>query len=172
MSTQLRRPADIVDLIERAILAVLSSAMVTLALLQILLRGGFGTGWPWIEPVLGVLLLWTALAGALAATGQRRHIAMDLCSHLLPPRAASVLRVPVNVLASVICIGLTVASIGFIRLQRETETGQLFGMPIWWASAALPFVFAIMALRFLVHAVDAALEAARGSARPPEGSAR
>ncbi len=149
---------------ERAGLAGLAAAMVILALLQIALRAIWGTGWPWIEPVLGILLLWTALAGAVAATGQRRHIAMDLLSHLLPSRAATALRVPANLVAAVLCGALTVAALRFIRLQSETETGRLFGWPVWWASIAIPAALALMSLRFLVHAALAARQAARASA--------
>ncbi len=164
MNDRRRSFAERLDAIERTGLAALAAAMVILALLQIVLRGVFGTGWPWIEPLLGILLLWTALAGAVAATGQRRHIAMDLLSHLLPPRAAIALRVPVNLAAAFLCGALTVASVGFIRLQSETETGRLFGLPVWWASIAIPAAFGLMSLRFLVHAALAARETARSSA--------
>jgi len=152
----------VLDAVERATIAVLAAAMVILALLQIVLRTVFGTGWPWIEPMLGILLLWAALAGAVAATGQRRHIAMDLLSHLLPGRAATALRVPVQLAAAIVCGMLTVAALGYLGLQRETETGRLFGMPIWWASAAIPAAFALMALRFLIQAIRAAREARAG----------
>lgn len=164
MNDRRRTLSDRFDAMERAGLAVLAAAMVILALLQIVLRSVFGTGWPWIEPALGILLLWTALAGAVAATGRRRHIAMDLLSHLLPPRAATALRVPVNLVAAFICGALSAASVGFIRLQSETETGRLFGLPVWWASCAMPAAFGLMSLRFLLHAVFALRETVRPAA--------
>ncbi|MCX7817844.1 MAG: TRAP transporter small permease subunit [Kiritimatiellae bacterium] len=168
MSPMLRRLAVVLDALERGLLATLGATMVALALLQIALRA-FGIGWPWIEPLLGVLLLWTALAGAVAATGQHRHIAMDLLGHLLRRRAGAALRVPVNLFAAGVCGALTSAAVAFIRLQSETETGRLFGRPIWWASIAIPLAFALMAARFLLHAALAAREAtARAAPAPPD----
>ncbi len=154
------------DAIERGLLGLLAAAMVALGMVQIVFRSLFHTGLAWIEPLLGVLLLWTTLAGALAATGQVRHISVDLLSHLLPPRAREVLRVPLDLFAALVCAGLAHAGGKFVALQRATETSRLLGLPTWAYSVAIPVAFGLMALRFALHAVDSARRARRGGTPP------
>ena len=54
---------------EDAVLALLLGATIVLASLQILLRGIFGTGIGWVDPLVRVLVLWLGLLGALAILG-------------------------------------------------------------------------------------------------------
>ncbi|MBU1693255.1 MAG: TRAP transporter small permease subunit, partial [Verrucomicrobia bacterium] len=81
-----RRVSDVAAAVETAGLALLVSGMVLLAAAQILLRNFFQTGFLWAEPLLGMGLLWLTMLGALAATGARRHIVIDLVGHFCPPR--------------------------------------------------------------------------------------
>ena len=63
-----------------------AGGLLLLALAQIGLRVFFGTGLEWAEPVARMGVLWLALLGALGATRERRHIAIDALPRLLPPR--------------------------------------------------------------------------------------
>lgn len=162
----LRRCVAAWDAAERALLGVLAAGMVFLAALQIVLRTAFRTGLPWIEPLLGIGLLWLTMLGALAATGLRKHISMDLVSHLLPPRPRAGVAAAVHLFAAFICGRLAWAAHAFIGLQRETETSTLLGAPVWVYTWVVPVVFGLLALRFILHAALAAARAA-GRAEPP-----
>lgn len=157
----LRRGVTAWDAAERALLGGLAAGMVILAALQIVLRTFFRTGIPWIEPLLGIGLLWLTMLGALAATGQLKHISMDLVSHLLPRRSRAGLAAAVQIFAAVVCGRLAWAAQGFIRLQRETETSTLLGAPVWVYTWIVPVAFGLLALRFLLHAGLAAAAAAQ-----------
>ncbi|OQW98029.1 MAG: hypothetical protein BWK77_00205 [Verrucomicrobia bacterium A1] len=163
------------DAAERALLGGLAAGMVILAALQIVLRTFFRTGIPWIEPLLGIGLLWLTMLGALAATGQLKHISMDLVSHLLPRRPRAGVAAAVQVFAAIVCGRLAWAAYEFIQLQRETETSSLLGAPVWVYTWVVPVAFGLLALRFLLHAGLAAAEAARKTppapARAEEGGA-
>lgn len=156
------------DAFERGLLGLLAAAMVGLAALQIVLRAVFHTGVPWIEPLLGILLLWLTLAGALAATGQQRHISMDALSHILPGRWRNGVRAPVLLFCAVVCGGLARAGWQFVAFQREAETARLLGLPFWAYSYAIPVFFGAMAIRFAIQAVCAARAAmGRGETAAP-----
>lgn len=138
------------DAIERGLLGLLAAAMVGLAALQIVLRSVFHTGVPWIDPLLGILLLWLTLVGALAATGQQRHISMDVLSHVLPQRWRHRVRAPVLLFCSIVCGGLARAGWQFVAFQREAETARLLGCPVWAYSYAIPVFFGAIAVRFAI----------------------
>ena len=73
--------------LEEAVLALLLGAMIVLASLQILLRGAFGSGLAWADPLLRVLVLWVGLLGAVTASREGRQITVDVLSRLLSERA-------------------------------------------------------------------------------------
>lgn len=164
-----RRCAAAWDAAERALLGGLAAAMVAMAALQIVLRVGFRSGLPWIEPLLGVGLLWLTMLGALAATGLHKHISMDLLSHVLPPRARPWITAAAFGFAAVLCGRLAWISFGFVQLQMEMDDAVILGAPVWMYALVLPVVFAMMSLRFALHAGMAA--AGSRSGRTPDAAA-
>ncbi|MGH8560727.1 MAG: TRAP transporter small permease, partial [Nevskiales bacterium] len=83
---RLQRGIRTLHALEDLLLALLLGAMVIVAAAQILLRNLFEWNFSWGDPLTRLLVLWVGLLGALAATRQNRHIAIDLVTHLLPPR--------------------------------------------------------------------------------------
>ena len=53
------------------------ATMVVLAIAQIFYRNVFGAGVVWIDPLLRVLVLWVAIAGAVVAARNDNHIRID-----------------------------------------------------------------------------------------------
>ncbi len=140
--------------VERGVLALLALSMVGLALIQVVLRNFFQTGWPWVEPLLGMGLLWLTMLGALAATGPgRRHISIDALSPLLPARFRGRLARLNAVFASAVCLALARAAWRFVDMHREWSREVLIGLPQWSFYLILPVGFGLMAWRFLLRAV-------------------
>jgi C4-dicarboxylate transporter, DctQ subunit len=137
---------------EDLLLAALLLALVLLAGGQILARWLFDAGWMHGEPLSRVLVVWLTVLGALAATRERRHLAIDALPRILPPtlrRAADVL---VQCFAAAICIVLAWYGASLVALEREAPSLLFGAMPSWWAMLVLPTGFALMALRFLLCA--------------------
>ncbi|MDR0993714.1 MAG: TRAP transporter small permease [Verrucomicrobiota bacterium] len=139
------------DRLERAVLTVLVTGMVGVAAVQIILRNLWHTGWPWVDPLLGMALLWLTMLGALAATGLGRHISIDLVSALLPRRWAQ--RVGrVTALASAgVCSLLAWAAGRYVGFQQEMDISRLLDVPIWKYYMVVPIVFWLMAFRFTLR---------------------
>ena len=147
-----RRAAAAASAVETAVLAILVSGMVLLAAAQILLRNLFQSGFLWAEPLLGMCLLWLTMLGALAATGARKHIMIDLIGQLCPPRARAVVGRVTALFAAAVCALLARAGAAFCLLHKEMESGRILDIPEWVFYLVIPVAFGLMALRFLLQA--------------------
>ena len=149
---------------DRILLGVLITGMVLLAGAQIILRNFFGTGLIGADSALGVALLWLTMFGALAATDARKHISIDLVSQLLPPCGRATVAALTDLFAAVVCAALVVPAVRFALLQREMSLPPLFGLSQWTFYLVVPAGFVLMAVRFLLHAIVFAQQAATRAA--------
>ena len=140
-----------IDRIERVLLTVLVTGMVGLSALQILLRNIWHTGLNWVEPLLGMALLWLTMLGALAAAGLGRHLAIDLAAALLPRRGSAWLARATSLFAAIVCVLLAWAAGRYVGFQREMDITLLLGTPVWKYYMVIPVVFWLMAFRFAVR---------------------
>ena len=140
-----------IDRIERVLLTVLVTGMVGLSALQILLRNIWHTGLNWVEPLLGMALLWLTMLGALAAAGLGRHLAIDLAAALLPRRGSAWLARATSLFAAIVCGLLAWAAGRYVGFQREMDITLLLGAPVWKYYMVIPVVFWLMAFRFAVR---------------------
>ena len=70
--------------VENAVLFLLLSGLILLSSYQILLRNIFSMGLPWADGVIRLMVLWLGLAGGIAASRDRKQIAIDIVT----PRSA------------------------------------------------------------------------------------
>ena len=125
--------------------------MLVLACSQIFMRTVLSSGLQWADPLLRYLVLWCGLLGALKATGQGKHIALDFSNYLLPESA----RFPIALVTDIFCIlstaGLTLASWIFIRNEIEFGGATLLSIPGWAWNIIFPITFGLMCLRYTTH---------------------
>lgn len=137
--------------LEDLLLALMLGAMVLIAAAQILLRNLFEWNFSWGDPLTRLLVLWVGLLGALAATRQNRHIAIDLVTHLLRPRARAAVQAINSLFAAVVC-GVVAWYAGvFILEERGLGGTSLLGLPDWLLHAVIPLGFGLIALRYALH---------------------
>ena len=148
--------------IEDAVLASLLATMIVLAALQIVLRNAFDSGLIWIDPLLKIMVLWLGLLGALAATREDRHITVDVLSRLLPPAVRRAVYVLTRLFAAAVCGLIGWHSGRFVAMEMESDIAAFGDVPLWLAESIIPFSFALIGVRFLIHAL-------RGAARQPGG---
>ena len=148
-------PLHVLHRVEDGLIGLLLVALIVLAATQIVARLLFNAGWPWLDPLSRVLVVWTALLGALAAVREDRHISLDIASVFLRGPLRRVARAATLLLAS--GISATLAWYGWRLVQLDHESGSMiFGnVPAWQAELCLPVVFGLMALRFFLRALVA-----------------
>lgn len=140
---------------ENAVLVVLFSGLMLLAVAQIVLRIVFDTGFIWNDELQKFIVLWITLAASIAASRSNRHLRIDIVSQFVPEKLARLPRTVVDLFASGICALLAVQSWRYVQLTREFEDTVITGLdvPAWIAYGIMPVAFGIMAYRFLLAAL-------------------
>ena len=133
---------------EDAILVLILTTMILLAAGQIVLRNLFDTGLPWGDEMLRMLVLWLAVAGAVAASRSDKHITIDVLNRFLPERVALVVKVVVHLFTAAVCGVVAWHSLAFVQTSREFEDVLLGGVPAWILQAVLPLGFGLIAWRY------------------------
>ncbi|MDX1453989.1 MAG: TRAP transporter small permease [Gammaproteobacteria bacterium] len=144
--------------LENALLALMLGSLILLSAGQILLRNVFDFGFAWADPMLKVLVLWVGMLGAVAASRENKHIAIDVLSRILKGRALAVLQMVVALFTFIICSLLAWYCYQFVRDEFTWSDVELAGLPIWMWQAILPVGFGLIAWRYLVLAVERLVE--------------
>lgn len=136
--------------IETAMLVSMLTAMMIVAVGQIVMREAFGTGFGWADELIRLMVLWLALVGSIAACRENRHIRIDALSHVLPDIAVNVLRIIVDLFAAAVCAVLAVQAWRYLQVEIEYGDTVLVDTPAWIAHAIMPAAFGLISYRFLV----------------------
>lgn len=139
--------------VEDAVLIVGLAALILLASGQILLRNVFSIGLVWADGTLRLIVLWLALLGAMAASRENRHIAINLADRVLPPKLQRVAAAVRSLFAALVCGALAWYALVFVRDSREFGDRLLGDWPAWWFQIIMPVAFTVIAFRYLVRAV-------------------
>lgn len=139
--------------LEDAFLVSLLLTMIGLAVVQIVMRNGFDSGFLWAESFLRVLVLWIGLVGAMAASRQHRHINIDIIGRFLPGKAARVVAVANALFTTAVCAALAWFSLDFVRMEYEAPSMAFANVPTWLCESIIPLAFAVIALRYFVLAL-------------------
>jgi TRAP-type C4-dicarboxylate transport system permease small subunit len=136
-------------LAEDAILVALLALLVIVAGGQILLRQ-LDVAMTWTDPLARLLVLWIGIFGAVAASRDNQHIAIDALSRFLPPRLQLAAAAVVGLFASGVCAVLAYEALRFVRFEYEGSTAALGGVPAWVLALVLPLGFALIAVRYAI----------------------
>ena len=153
---------------ENTVLVLLLTAMIVLAVGQIVLREFFDTGIIWADEFIKLLVLWIAMLGSIAASRDDRHLRIDVLSHLLSEKMLSVTRLVVETFAAVICGVVAWHAYRWLQIELEYEDTVLIDFPAWFAHGIVPVAFLLMGYRFGLSSIKRAVEIAAPSKRSEE----
>jgi TRAP-type C4-dicarboxylate transport system permease small subunit len=131
-------------------LVLLLSAMMVLAVGQIVLRLFFSFGFVWADELIKLMVLWIAMIASIAAARSSKHLRIDVLSHFVPERFARVPRILVEAFAAFMCGLLAWQSYLYVKLTMEFEDTVLVDVPAWIAYSVLPIAFGLMSYRFFL----------------------
>ena len=152
-SSWLTRAARIGLALENALLVALLGLLIVFSFAQIVLRNVFSIGVTWGDGLTRVVVLWLALLGALAASRDGRHIRMNAFAQWLPPGLQVVVGVGSDLFAAVVSAALAYFAFEFVRQSHSYGDVLLGQFPAWWFESIMPVAFALIAYRFLLHAL-------------------
>lgn len=148
-----RRLQQGLKIAETLLLAILLLVMIGVAVAQIVARNAFGTGFVWGEDLVQVAVLWITMLGATAAAGTDSHIRIDLVSRFADSRFRAVAGRITAMFTAVLCAALGWYSIEFIRWDFIDGTPGFGAVPAWVCETIIPVAAAVMAIRYLGHAI-------------------
>ena len=155
--------------LESAVLVILLSALMCLAVAQILAREFFDTGLVWADELIKFFVLWIALVAAIAASRSDRHLRIDALSQFVADKYARYPRIVVDAFAAFMCGLLAWHSWRYLQLTVEFGDTVLGDLPAWTAYLLLPLSLALMSYRFLLLSFSELLRALRGGEQQAEG---
>jgi TRAP-type C4-dicarboxylate transport system permease small subunit len=147
---------------EDALLVALLTGMIGLAFGQIVLRNFLGIGFIWADEALRMLVLWLAVAGAVAASRGDKHINIAVLDRFLSGRAGAAKDVLIHSFTAAICGVVCWHSYLFVRTSHAFGDLLLGGVPAWALQAVLPVGFGLICYRYTLFTVRDLLRLWRG----------
>ncbi len=138
------------QLAENAALVLVLSGMIVLAGLQIVLRNFLDSGIPWGDEALRLMVLWVAMLGAVAASRDNRHIAIDVLSKILPERGQVWVSIVVHAFTAGVAFVIAWYSGQFVADSYEFQDRLLDDLPAWLFQAILPMAFGLIGYRYSI----------------------
>jgi TRAP-type C4-dicarboxylate transport system permease small subunit len=145
---RIQRLRRICAICEDSLLALMLFAMIGLGTVQIVQRNFFGSSFVWSDELLRLLVLWVAMAGAVAASRDDRHIVIDLLSKFLTDKYALSVRTLIDLFTVVVCTLLAWHSARFVYGEAEYGATLFDGMIAWPFEAVIPVAFTIITYRY------------------------
>lgn len=135
---------------ETVLLVGILTAMMVIAVGQIVMREAFGSGFGWADELVRLMVLWLALIGSIAACRENRHIRIDALSHILPDAFVRAVRIVVDLFAAVVAGVIAFHAWRYLQVEIEYGDTVLVDTPAWAAHIIMPTAFALISYRFLV----------------------
>lgn len=143
-----------IDNAEDAIVVTLFAAIVLIALSQIVLRNFFHTGFSWATPMLGVLLLWLTLSGAVVAARRNQHIAINILSRRLSPFTERIVHTVAKIFTASVCAVIAYYGAQLVQMDLESATMLFAEVPAWASELIIPISFSLLAVRYFIAAIE------------------
>lgn len=135
-------------IVENTSLVLVLSAMIVLAAAQIVMRNMLDTGLSWGDEALRLMVLWVTMLGAVAATREHRHIAIDVLSKLLPDYLQTWTSFVVDSVSAGVTGVLAWYAAVFVSDAKEYGDVLLNDFPAWPFQLILPIAFTIISYRY------------------------
>ena len=142
-------------LLENTLLLAATLSLTLVQLAQIILRNIFHSGITWGDPFSRVALLWVVLAGAMIATREQHHLALQAITRNLDGIPAITAKIFTYLISAAVCGVLAYYSVNFVAYERSEATIAFWEIPNWWCELIMPLAFTCMSWRFLWQAAEA-----------------
>jgi C4-dicarboxylate transporter DctQ subunit len=142
------------DRVEEAFMIVALTFMTLLTFVQVVLRYAFGTGLVWSLEATTYAFAWLALVGMSYGVRTEAHIAVDLLTSRLPPRAGRAVAFVALLCGLAYCALMIYGSGSFVgRLLTLGTNARDIPLPRWLLTGVMPIAFALLALRLVQAAL-------------------
>lgn len=158
--------------IEKSLIVIFLSVMVTLAFLQVILRNFFSYGFLWADPLLRYMVMWVGFLGAVIATREGKHFGVDFLNRYLPVKVMRWVKIGIDLFASAVSCYLMYAAFQFLYEAIGPEETDVFEIPKRFYFLIIPVGFGLIGVQFLFNVAEDvkkifSAEPNGGAAEPP-----
>jgi C4-dicarboxylate transporter, DctM subunit len=144
------RPIGALRAFENGTLAVLFALTVAIPIVEIGLRATVHTGIEAVGAVVQHVTLALGMLGAAAAARDGRLLTLALAGFIRGGAAAAA-QFASRVIATSVTALLLLATVDFVRAEREAATSLAYGVPIWVAELPLVLGYAMITWRLILQ---------------------
>lgn len=149
------------DRAEEGFIALCLAFMTVVTFAQVVMRYGFGSGFVWHLEATTYAFAWLVLVGMSYCVRTNAHIAVDLVTSRLGPRAARAFGAAALALGVGYCALMAYGSAVFVdRLVALGNDARDIPLPRWLLTGVMPVAFVLLGVR-LVDAGRALLAGGR-----------
>lgn len=148
-----KKSLGIIHRLEDSLLVLLVLTLIGLASTQIILRNFSDVGLVWAESALRVLVLWIALFGAMRASRDGEHIAIDILQRYFKSKWQLLFTWAALTFSGAVCLIAAYYGWEFVQLEREDGSRTFLNIPVWFCESIIPFSLLIIGLRFFIHSI-------------------
>lgn len=166
MDNLVRKESGIIEIIhsiENWVLVIITGAIVVFSGTQILLRNAFESGIAWVSPMLGVLVIWVGLLGALIATRNNAHIKINILTTYLSDKYKPFAFTSSHLFSAIILWTLTYYAVEFVKLDLNTGSMAFGDVPMWVTQLILPVTCFLMSIRYTVYTAINIIQIMKGT---------
>ena len=147
---------------EDAVLVIILTALILLAASQIVMRNFFNFGFIWADEMLRMLVLWIAVAGAVAASRTDKHINIAILDRFLPEKLKLLVKIVIHIFTAAVCGVVTWYSVQFVQMSHEFGDVLMGSVPAWLPQLILPVGFGLICYRYSLFVIKEVYRLARG----------
>ena len=143
-----------VSVFERTLLYISLLAIILISFTNVLMRNTGLGGLVWADRITINLVFFIAVLGSSLASSEKKHITIDLANNIMSGRLRSFASVVSDILATAASGFLVYFSVSLTVLEYREGLSILPGIGTWIPISIMPFGCAIIAVRYLMHAVN------------------
>jgi TRAP-type C4-dicarboxylate transport system permease small subunit len=143
-----------IEILEDGFVVFLFAAIASISLLQIILRNFFDTGFSWATPMLGILLLWLTLSGAVVAVRKDRHISINILACHLAPLTGCMVFAITKIFTALVCALVAFYGVRLVQLDLEQGSILFSNVPAWACELIIPISFSLLSVRFFIAVIE------------------
>ena len=147
---------------EDAVLVIILTALILLAASQIVMRNFFNFGFIWADEMLRMLVLWIAVAGAVAASRTDKHINIAILDRFLPEKLKLLVKIVIHIFTATVCGAVAWYSVQFVQMSHEFGDVLMGSVPAWLPQLILPVGFGLICYRYSLFVIKEVYRLARG----------
>ena len=140
-------------LLEDSALVLSLALLILLGVSQIVLRNAGLGSMMWMDSASRILVLWLAFFGAMRASRDQKHIAIDALALYASLKIRRIMHFFMSIGCAAICATATWFSYRFVAAEREFGDIAFLNVPEWLALAIIPFALAVITLRFVLYSL-------------------